>query len=343
MTSKKENITVLEAIKLDYHKIKEDLNDPVKKKKRKRRAAEITTSIFRTFLLVGLSFIILAPILQKISFAIRHPYDLANPLVVWIPQTYSTMNIYIAYLLLDYWNSLLNTTILSAGNMVLQIMATAIAGYAFARLRFKGSNIIFALVLFTLAVPNEALHVSRKVFFNFNTFLGVNLLKSVFSMFIMSAFGMGIRSAIFIYIFRQFFRNIPIELEESAQIDGAGVIRTFWSVMLPNASGAIVTVGLFSFVWQWNDFYFASLYGLGNKMPLLTTKLAGATERIDSVIHSNPTIMQIVGPSIQGNQLFFGLIANTAALLMMMPLLIAYFFVQRLFVESVERTGITGM
>ena len=64
----------------------------------------------------------------------------------------------------------------------------------------------------------------------------------------------------FIYLFRQFFRGIPIELEESAQIDGAGVVRTFWSVMLPNARGVITTVALFAFVWQWNDTYYTGMY-----------------------------------------------------------------------------------
>lgn len=343
MMSNKKKITLWQSLKMDFEEFKKDWKNPVKRAARRRRTGEIASSIFRTFLLIGLCFIILMPIFQKISFAIRHPSDITNPQVVWIPQKLSTINIYIAYKLLDFWRSLGNTFIMSLGNMLLQIIATAVAGYAFARLRFKGSNIIFAVVLFTIVVPNETLHAARKMFFHYNTFFGIHLDRSIFSIFIMSAFGMGIRSAIFIYIFRQFFRNIPIELEESAQIDGAGVIRTFWSVMLPNARGAIVTVGLFSFVWQWNDYYYAMLFGIGNKMPLLTTRLAGATERIDTVLHSNTELIRLVGPSIQNNRLFFGLIANTAALLMMTPLLIGYFFVQKQFVESVERTGITGM
>lgn len=343
MTSKKEKLTFLQILKNDIELLKADWTDPAKKAYRRRRLGAILVSIFRALLLIGLCFIILMPIIQKVSFAIRAPSDVSNPQVIWVPQNFAFTNIYIAYRLLDYWNSLLNTTIMSFGNMFLQIISTAIAGYAFARLRFKGSNILFAIVLFTIVVPYETLHISRKMFFHNTPFFGINLNNTVFSLFIMSAFGMGIRSAIFIYIFRQFFRNLPMELEESAQIDGAGVIRTFWSVMLPNARGAIVTVGLFSFVWQWNDYYFASLFAIGRKMPLLTTRLAGATERIDTVIKSNIELTRLIGPTILNNPLLFGLIANTAALLMMLPLLIAYFRVQKLFVESIERTGITGM
>ena len=120
---------------------------------------------------------------------------------------------------------------------------------------------VFKILLLpsTNVVPNEALDRSRTLFLGAYSFFGVKLIGNIFSMFILSLFGQGIRSAIFVFLFRQFFKGVPIELEESAQVDGAGVLRTFWSVMLPNARGAIVTVGLFSFVWQWNDYYFANL------------------------------------------------------------------------------------
>src|SRR5690554_718362 len=170
----------------------------------------------------------------------------------------------------------------------------------------------------------------------------------IFSMYIMAAFGMGIRSAIFIFLVRQFFRGLPVELEESAEVDGAGVFRTFWSVMLPNARGAVVVVSLFAFVWQWNDYYFASLFQYsGNNFPVLSTRLAGGTERLYTILHGWVTegkefFQHITDEQIQSDPMFHGLVANTAALLMMLPLLIGYLFVQKMFVESIERTGIVG-
>lgn len=343
MMNSNKKISNLNRLKLEFQVVKERWHDPALKAARKRRAIEIGSSLLRGFLLFGLCFIILLPIFQKFTFALRAPEDIADPQIVWIPATISKVNITIALELLRYRQTVVNTTIMSFINMVIQIIATAIAGYSFARLRFKGSNVIFFIVLLTLVVPNDTLHIARFLKFSNTTFLGIKLMGNIFALYIMSAFGMGIRSAIFIYIFRQFFRNIPIELEESAQIDGAGVIRTFWSVMLPNARGAIVTVGLFAFVWQWNDWYFANLFRVNNKVPLLATQLAGAVERLDSTIISRPDLARLVGTNIRQNPLFFGLVANTAALFMMLPLLIGYFFVQKLFVESIERTGITGM
>ena len=355
-----ENETVKEDLQRRCREWKESWQDPTKRKVKAKNTISTLAGLFRTFILVGLCFVILMPIIEKVSFALRAPQDVANPQVVWIPENWSFMNIRVAfsyltlmkdnsyqniaflYNLSTYFNSLW----LSLVTTLIQVISTAIAGYAFARLKFKGSGFIFLLAVLTLIVPSESLATARKlVFFNIS-FFGIDLLKNSFAIYIMSAFGMGLRSGIFIYLFRQFFRGIPIELEESAEIDGAGVIRTFWSVMLPNARGAIVTVALFSFVWQYNDLYWAQMfeYHDSNVMPLLTTGLASSADTFNSLIGTSfQSLVAELGDGIAHNAQFYGLILNTAALLMMAPLIIGYLFVQRLFVESIERTGITGM
>ena len=158
----------------------------------------------------------------------------------------------------------------------------------------------------------------------------------------MNGLCMGISSGIFIYIFRQFFRGLPKELEESAQIDGASVFRTFWNVMLPNARGAMVTVGLFAFVWAWNDAYYVKIFEISTaQFPLLTMQLINAADNVYAALFYTGAL-NLVGQSVWENPLFLALISNVAALLMMLPLLIMYLFVQKQFVESIERTGIVG-
>ena len=355
-----ENETVKEDLNRRYSEWKESWQDPTKRKVKAKNTISFLAAFFRTFILVGLCFVILMPIVEKVSFALRAPQDIANKQVIWIPENWSFMNVRVAfsYLTLMKDNSYeniaflynistyFNSVWLSLVTTVIQVISTAIAGYAFARLKFKGSGLIFLLAVLTLIVPSESLATARKlVFFNI-PFFGIELLKNSFAIYYMSAFGMGLRSGIFIYLFRQFFRGIPIELEESAEIDGAGVIRTFWSVMLPNARGAIVTVALFSFVWQYNDLYWAQMfeYHDSNVMPLLTTGLASSADTFNSLISTSfQSLVAELGDGIAHNAQFYGLILNTAALLMMLPLIIGYLFVQRLFVESIERTGITGM
>ena len=334
--------------KSKWQEIKDAWNDPVKKKVRAKKLFIAVGSLLRGFILIGLCFVILLPIFEKLSAALRHPTDISNSQVVFIPAQFSIINFQVAAEMLTYTESLLNSTVLSTITTIIQVVATAIAGYSFAKLKFKGSNVIFLIVICTLVVPNEALDRSRTWFLQENSFFGINLIGNVLSMYIMAAFGQGIRSAVFIFLFRQFFKGVPKELEESAEVDGAGVIRTFWSVMLPNARGAIVTVALFAFVWQWNDCYFGQLLGYtSGNMTLLAVELSTGTEVLRTIISTwaaagNDVLESFIASGVTTDPLFTSLIANTAALMIMAPLLIGYFFVQKLFVESIERTGITG-
>lgn len=323
--------------KRQFLDFKEEFNKPAKKVRRKRIFKKAISSLFRFFLLFGLSFVILFPTIQQILMALRAPADVNNPAVIWIPQVWSFENIKIASVVLDYPKALLSTTKLSLISTVLQIASTALAGYAFSRLKFRGSNILFIGVILTIIIPPQALSLAQYLYF-----VDLGLVGKEASIYLISGLGMGIRSGIFIYIFRSFFKGLPKELEESAQIDGAGVFRTFWSVMLPNARGAIVTVGLFAFVWQWNDTYFVRLFEVSTAdFPLLTMRLMGAAENMYNALFITGGI-NLIGKDIWSNPMFLALITNVSALLMMLPLLIMYLFVQKQFVESIERTGIVG-
>lgn len=328
---------IIEQIKASYHGVVKDIKDPKKNAKRSRKFKNFSFSFVRSILLIGLCFVILFPTIQQILMALRAPSDVNNPAVIWIPENWSIMNIRIASIVLDYRHAVFNSFKLSAISMILQIGSTALAGYAFSRLRFKGSNILFLLVILTIVIPPQALSLAQYLYFR-----DLGLIGKEGSIYLMSGLGMGIRSGIFIYIFRSFFRGLPKELEESAMIDGAGVFRTFWSVMLPNARGALVTVGLFAFVWQWNDAYFVKIFEVSTQdFPLLTMRLINAAENMYAALFYTGGL-SLIGQDVWENPVFLALISNVSALLMMLPLLIMYLFVQKQFVESIERTGIVG-
>lgn len=121
-------------------------------------------------------------------------------------------------------------------------------------------------------------------------------------------------------------------MEEAAYIDGAGVGKTFYRIMLPNAIPSIVTVLLFSFVWQWNDSFFTTTY--------LTSSKVMATQ-----LGSLPYNLQILledGANSKADPFYLSMVQDTGILLAILPLIIIYLFVQRYFVESIERTGIVG-
>ncbi|VEU82806.1 carbohydrate ABC transporter permease [Acholeplasma hippikon] len=307
------------------------------KVRRKRKFEAFLTAFFRTVFLAGLCFVILYPTIQQILLAFRAAADINDPSVIWIPKNWSVENFRYAAMVLDYWDALVNTIKLSSISMVLQVISTALAGYAFARLKSPLTKVLFIFVILTIVIPPQALSLAQYLYFR-----EVKLIGKETSIYLMSVLGMGIRSGIFIYIFQSFFKGLPKELEESAQIDGAGVPRIFWNVMLPNARGAIITVALFAFVWQWNDVYFAKIFEVSTaQFPILTMRLLNASENIYAAL-SYAGALHLIGKDIWSNPMFLALVSNVAALLMMLPLLIMYLFVQKQFVESIERTGIVG-
>lgn len=340
----KDNLTKVFNQSKDYAIAQyEAFTEPGRSIKRKKKLKHILTLSFTYFFLLGLCFVILFPTIQQILQALRAPQDLNDPSVIWIPKTFSTLNLTISMRVLNYWKALFNTFRIATVSMILQLFSTALAGYAFARLKFRGSNLLFIFVIITIVIPPQALGLTRYLYFRSFGLIGSEY--SRFSLYMMNGLGMGIRSGIFIFIFRQFFAGLPKELEESAQIDGAGVIRTFFQVMLPNARGALVTVALFSFVWAWNDSYFVGLFKIATeKFPLLTMQLLNAAENTQAVYArlSYTGIVAELGQDIWKNPMFLSAISNVSALLIMLPLLIGYLFVQKSFVESIERTGIVG-
>jgi multiple sugar transport system permease protein len=151
--------------KLKYEQILRDLRNPVKKAVRTQKVADKLSTLFRIIILIGLSFVIIFPIFQQISLAFRHPADIQNKLVIWIPETSSILNFKIAYKMLDYLNSLFNNIRVSLIVMLGQVTCSVLAGYALARLKFKGSNLIFVLLLATFIIPPQAVSVSRMLYF----------------------------------------------------------------------------------------------------------------------------------------------------------------------------------
>lgn len=292
--------------------------------------------VVRNVIIFGICFVILYPILLKLSLAFRDRNDLFDSTVVWIPRTFTLDNVKIVMSHLDYFTAVSNTLVLSVGTAVLQLISCALAGYGFARLKFRGSGILFAIVIFTIVIPPQTLMVPTYLHFRFFDVFGlyelftgskgINLLESYWPFFISSALAMGLKNGLYIFIFRQFFRALPKEMEEAAYVDGAGVFRTFARVMLPNAVPAIATVMLFSFVWQWNDSYFASLY-MHNSVML--------SRMLD-------LLPGIIRPEHVGGISHTSLLLNTGILLGIAPIFIFYLFAQKYFVESVERTGLVG-
>ena len=305
-------------------------------------------SIFRALLLIGVSFIIVYPVLFMISVSVRTNADLSDPSIVWIPKHITFQPIIDAFKAMQYPTSVRNTLLICVVSSVLQVASCSLVGYGFARFKFKGRGLLFALVIFTIMVPPQVVYTPTYLMYrNFDFFgitsliglitgetLTVNLLDSVWTMYLPAVFGVGIRAGLFIYIFRQFYRGLPKELEDAAYIDGCGFVRTFLRVIIPNSRSSFLTVFLISTVWYWNDYYYTSMYFNFTKVKTLSTAL--------SLIHSllaglNPEMNALMQDAyLQSSRVQAG------ALIVILPVLIMYICLQRYFTEGLERTGLVG-
>ncbi len=299
--------------------------------------------IARMTLLLCMSFVVLYPILYMLSVSLRESGDLYDPTVIWIPRNWTAENFTAVMGAMDFWPTLVATLRLSLVSTLFNMAVCAIAGYGFARFKFRFRNLAFACVLATIIVPPQNVSIPMYMqYVNFD-FLGigslislftgktpgVSLLNSELAIYIPAALGQGLRAGLFIYIFRQFFRGMPRELEDAAYIDGCGIFKTFWRIMLPNAGSSILTCSLFSFVWYWNDYYTLSMYF--NEPKTLSVALAMLKD-----------VLRGQGLDVYTNPYVIVTQMQAACMLTILPLLILYIFLQRYFTESIERTGLVG-
>ena len=285
-------------------------------------------------LLVGMSFVILFPLSVKVSSAFMSRSDLMDKTVKYVPRAPTFDNFQLIWDKTDFLHAIFNTVGVSVLCGVLQMLAAVCIGYGLAKFRFRGRGLLFGIVIALMIVPPQAILISMFIKFKYFDILGIltlllgkpaNLIDSVFPMVILSATGLGFKNGLFIFLMRQFFRNVPNELIEAAYIDGSGVYRTFAQIILPLSKPTMVTIFLLAFSWQWTDTFYSSLFFTNTRV--LSNVVTGVASMA----------------MFETNQAQYASVyTNTAALMLILPLIALYIFAQRFFVQGIERSGITG-
>lgn len=297
--------------------------------------------LIRFFLLCGMCFLILQPILNKISISFMAEEDLYNATITAIPEHFTTGNYQLASQFMEYTKTLINTTGVALTISVLQIAVCTLVGYGFARFEFPLKKFWFACVILVIVIPPQTISTSLHLHFRFFDIFGIfklltgetiNLRGSVLPYYLMSAGCMGLKNGLYIFMIRQFFRNIPKELEEAAYVDGCGTLKTFFRIMLPDAKPILTSCFLFAFVWQWTDGFYSKMF-LGN-IKLLSVQLSMIAERLSAYVEL--TLGRPGGASVG----YTNCIVSTGTLMVIIPLLVLYLFAQKGFVESISGSGI---
>lgn len=308
-----------------------------------KRTQKTIISVLRLVVFAALGYQLLYPLLYMLSMSLRAPADALDPSVIWIPKTFTLSNFTDALRVMDFWGAFKNSMLIGLGCGILDVLSCSFVAYGFARFKFPLSNLLFGLVILTLVIPVQTIilpmYVDMKYFDVFGVMKlisaitggpdSISLVGSYSSFYLPSLLGLGLRSGLYIFIFRQYFKGMPVELEDAAYMDGAGPFKTFFRVMLPNAKNSIITVFLFSFVWHWNEYYLSNLL-LGNLKKNFAIALSSLRVDLQSVVN----VQTISDPLAVVTRVQAG------SLLAILPLFILYLLTQRYFTESIEHVGI---
>ncbi len=305
---------------------------------RKARAAalKVIIPIVRWVFLLSISYILLYPLLYMISMTVKAPQDFYDTTVIWVPKNFSTNNIKRAWESLNYPKAFLNTVVIEVVSALIEVVSCSIAAYGLARFEFKEKKVLMFILIITILVPSSMIMVPQMTSIRFMDIFGIlglvnkltgvdlrpNLLNTPLAFYIPSILGVGLKAGLFIYMYVQFFKGLPKELEEAASIDGAGPVKTFLTIVVPSSGVIFLTVTIFSVIWHWNDTYIATMF-LSKNYPLSValSNFGGAGDLF------NPANVGIL---------------MAACLLVILPPLIMYCILQKQFIKSIDRVGIVG-
>lgn len=282
-------------------------------------------------LLICIGFIYVYPILHMVSASMMNLDDLLDSSIKWLPSSLNFSNYAQAAKSMNFWTALWQSLVIAGLPTICNLVSCSVIGYGLARFDFPGKMIVMGIIILSFVLPSQITMIPTYVLFS-----NLKILNTLWAFILPALFGQGFNAPIFILIFWQFFRQIPKVLIEASKIDGAGNFKSFFQVALPSAAPAFITVSLFSFVWYWNEAYLTNLYVHGVYGSSSWTTLV---IQLDNFASNFSSYQQTAG---SGATNLNESINMAGTMLSILPLMLLYFVLQRHFVESIDRTGITG-
>lgn len=295
---------------LDHSQLSQNTTPQASWMASKSRQKLIGNIVIYTILFVGAA-VLMIPLFWMASTSVKPQDQIYTYPIVWIPREIVWENYPGVFENIAFGRFLWNSTVISFFGIIGNLLGSSLAAYGFARFRFPGRTILFIILLSTMMVPLWVTMIPTFIIFKelgwLNTYLPL-LVPHFFA------------QPFYTFLLRQFFLGIPKEMDEAARIDGASTLRIFWQIYLPLSNAALITVAIFSFFYHWNELLMPLIYLQSqDKFPVALG------------------IASFVSDQTQNFALMMA-----AALIAMAPLLILFFFAQRLFMQGVVMTGVKG-
>jgi len=278
-----------------------------------RRNRHFLSNFLVYFILITGSLVVLMPVIWQLSTSVKNLGQVFIYPPQWIPNPIKWENYVKVFDLMPFGLFGFNTIFITAFNILGYMLSCTVVAYAFARLRARGKNLMFVLVLSTMMMPVQVVMIPQFVLFR-----SVGWIDSLKPMIVPSFFG----NAFLIFLLRQFFSGIPKDLDDAAKIDGCGTLGILWNVILPLSKPALATVAIFGFLWHWNDFLFPLIFLSSEKNQTLQLGLAKFLQQVYGVGQWE--------------------LLMAASTIVMLPPVLLFLFTQRYFLQGVTMTGLKG-
>lgn len=331
---------------------------------------KLFVTIVMYLLVFGLAFVFIYPFLYMIVTSLMSNSDLNSSSVHWLPTELKFENYSIAYQLLKgkmyAINSAKVTILATAGHVI----ACSFIGYGFARYNFPLKKLLFALVILAFIVPTQTIIIPSYLSYAnikwwneakflesgfyaavpriagvvnkvMNSLFGNGWLNTYYPFIIPSFFGFGLKGALYIFLFRQFYLTVPKSLEEAARIDGCGFMKTYWKIVFPLAKATLVVAIVLSIVWHWNDAYEPGIYIDSPSKQFLPPRIRVLVEAANAAPENQTEMMRNLGLE-DGEDVLNDAVIMAGAAIISAPVLVFFAFAQSQFMQGIERSGITG-
>lgn len=287
-------------------------------------------------LIMGLAFVFIFPFIYMITTSLMSDADLNSTSVAWLPTEIKFENYAIALQIMNITRYIKNSAFVTVVASIGHVLACSFVGYGFARFNFPLKKPLFALVILAFIVPTQTIITPLYL-----TYSNMQWLDTYLPLTVPAFLGFGLRGALYIFLFRQFFLTVPKSLEEAARIDGCGFLMTFWRIVFPLAKATVVVALVLSVVWHWNDAYETGIYISKPSMAFLPPRLKAIVSAANALPEDQQAMMRQLGLD-DGEDILNDAVVMAGAVIISAPVLLFFAFAQRQFMQGIERSGITG-
>ncbi len=303
--------------------------------------AKLAYNLFRYALLAGVSYLAIFPIIKMLSASLTEAETFYNSGTNFIPPVATFQNFIHSMKYFKFFEYAKVTGLITVTCTICTVFVSSLVGYGIGRYKFKGRNLVYACVLFTVIMPIQTAQLPLTYYYRWFDLFGIgkiiglftgetvtiNILNSLARFILPAILGVGLRAGIFIFLFQSFFANMPKDLEEAAKIDGCNPFKIYWKVMIPNIIPVLVTVTLLSIIYYWNDSLLVDMAKLDMGAALMP--------QVESLVELNVGAKEM--DIMQRKVEYYAILVTSVT-----PLILVFMFGQRFFVECMDRSGSKG-